>query len=69
MNKLIEWRSALWNRRLRGGVARRDPDGAVLSRALARELEQPTYRRRGLSIDGLSGFKPRRGATAGPQRP
>jgi len=64
MNKLIEWRSALWNRRLRGGVARRDPDGAVLSGERARELEQPTYLRRGLAIDGLSRFTPRRGAAA-----
>jgi len=66
MNKLIEWRSTLWGRRLAGGVARRGPDGAVLSVAQARELEQPTYLRRGLAIDGLGGLAPRRSAAARP---
>jgi hypothetical protein len=54
MNKLIEWRSALWSRRLRGVVATAAPGGAsVLSRERVRELEQPTYLRRRLAIAGL----------------
>ena len=54
MNKLIEWRSMMWSRRLRGGVATSTPGGAsVLSRERVRELDQPTYLRRGLAIAGL----------------
>ena len=63
MNKLIEWRSALWSRRLRGEVATSAPGGAsVLSRERVRELEQPTYLRRGLAIAGLSAAAPDLGA-------
>lgn len=59
MNKLIEWRSALWTRRIRGGVATSAPGGAsVLSRERVRELEQPTYLRRRLAIAGLPAAAP-----------
>lgn len=64
MNRLIEWRGALWNRRARGGTAQRGPDAAVLSGARARELEQPTYLRRGLVIEGLSAAGSRASAAA-----
>jgi len=65
MNTLIEWRGALWRRRLRGGTAHRGPDGAVLSGAHARELERPTYLRRGLVIDGLAAAGGRAAMAAG----
>jgi hypothetical protein len=55
MIKRVEWRNALWSRRPRGGVATSTPGGAsVLSRERVRELEQPTYLRRNLAIEGLA---------------
>jgi hypothetical protein len=55
MNKLIDWRSALWSRRARTGIALSAPGGAsVLSREQVRELDQPTYLRRRIAIAGLS---------------
>lgn len=54
MNKLIEWRGTLWSRFARNDTMVIEAPGAVLSRARARELEQPTYLRRGLAIDGVA---------------
>jgi hypothetical protein len=55
MIKRVEWRNTLWSRRPRGGVATSTPGGAsVLSRERVRELEQPTYLRRNLAIEGLA---------------
>lgn len=65
MNGLIEWRGALWRRLVRGGTAHRGPDGAVLSGARARELERPTYLRRGVVIDGLAAAGGRAAVAAG----
>jgi hypothetical protein len=65
MNRLIEWRGTLWRRRVRGATAHRGPDGAVLSGAHARELERPTYLRRGLVIDGLATAGSRAAVAAG----
>ncbi len=53
MIKRIEWATAWWSRRGRA-VATSAPGGAsVLSRQRLRELEQPTYLRRNLGIEGL----------------
>lgn len=56
MIKRIEWATAFWSRRGRA-VALSAP-GPVLSREQVRELEQPTWMRRNLSIAGLG--EPRR---------
>ena len=56
MNKLIDWRRALWSRRARAGIALSAPGGtSVLSREQVRELDLPTYLRRRIDIAGLSG--------------
>ena len=54
MIKRIEWRTAFWNRRGRTLLASVAGATPVLSREQVRELEQPTYLRRNLCIDGLS---------------
>ena len=64
MIKRIEWRGARWARR-RTTVA--DGGAPVLTRERARELEQPTFLRRGLTIEGLSGW-PARGARSSSAR-
>ncbi len=51
MIKRIDWRTAFWAPRGRG-LALSAPS-SVLSRERERELEQPTYLRRNLSIAGL----------------
>jgi hypothetical protein len=56
MNKLVEWRRALWSRRQRAPWAGEAAGASsVLSRERVRELEQPTYLRRNLMIAGLRG--------------
>ena len=54
MIKRIEWRTAFWNRRGRTLLTSAAGATPVLSREQVRELEQPTYLRRNLCIDGLS---------------
>lgn len=56
MIKRIEWATAFWSRR--GRAMALPAPGPVLSREQVRELEQPTWLRRNLSIAGLD--EPRR---------
>jgi hypothetical protein len=56
MIKRLEWATAFWSRRGRA-IALNAP-APVLSREQVRELEQPTWMRRNLSIAGLG--EPRR---------
>ncbi|HYF60291.1 MAG TPA: hypothetical protein VEA81_15175 [Burkholderiaceae bacterium] len=53
MIKRIEWRGTFWSRLQRSAVAIEACTAPVLSPERARELDQPTWLRRGLSIDGL----------------